>query len=86
MGLRPGNFPFWQVSRCAAPGVAAGHAALLSRWVETVVLRDYFRLIHRIADKRARRRVLDILGPQEPAPPHGQDPAEPHTGRAQEVT
>jgi glycosyltransferase involved in cell wall biosynthesis len=43
----------------------AGHAALRERWTESVVLRQYFNLIRRVARDRGLSHVLDVLGPLE---------------------
>jgi len=40
----------------------AGHRALRERWLESVVLEQYFDIIARAASQRARSRVLDALG------------------------
>ncbi len=50
-----------------------GHAALRARWVESVVIEQYFDLIRRIAAQRGAARALEVLatadrGSQAPAP------------------
>lgn len=42
-----------------------GHAALRARWLETVVIEQYFDLIRRIATARGATRVLEILGSEK---------------------
>lgn len=41
---------------------AAGHRALLDRWIERVVLRRYFGHIRNVAEHKQLPRVLDALG------------------------
>ena len=41
----------------------AGHQALQNRWVESVVIEQYFDLIRRLAVERGAARVLEELGP-----------------------
>ena len=40
----------------------AGHRALRERWLENVVLEQYFDIIGRVADEQGRERILDTLG------------------------
>jgi glycosyltransferase involved in cell wall biosynthesis len=39
----------------------AGHAALRARWTESVVLRQYFEIIRRVAEQRGLRDVVARL-------------------------
>ena len=43
----------------------SGHRALREHWTETVVLRQYFDLIRRIAERRQCERVLEVLRTEE---------------------
>ena len=45
----------------------AGCDALRARWVESIVLRDYFALIRKVAERRGRQRVVDVLDRDEAA-------------------
>ena len=46
----------------------AGHRALRERWTESVVLRQYFDLIRRVATRRNATRVLEVLSRDEGSP------------------
>jgi glycosyltransferase involved in cell wall biosynthesis len=39
----------------------AGHHAFRERWIESAVLRQYFDLIRRVAERRGDHRVLETL-------------------------
>ena len=49
---------------------ASGHRALQERWSESVVIRSYFDLIRRVAERRGDRGVLERL-PAEYGPGPG---------------
>lgn len=44
---------------------ASGHEALRAHYTESVVLRQYFEIIRRVATRRGLRDTLEALGPQE---------------------